>query len=238
MSMKCEPSAISPTPGAEPEQRSDDRQAHRDERAEGDEQHDDRRDQADGGGEAEARLLRLLDRLAAELHLQPATTAGLRRRDDPLHVDFGRSLARLSKVTVANAMRPSREIAVLPPARVGADCTPVTCGSFADSREHRLCARTHGCFAHLPVRRVQDDLVDVAGLRRKVALEQVGRSLRVGAGQREVAGVTRAHGPREDDGDREGAKPAEQHRSGGGKSRIAPPAPAGWCAGERRSGRS
>ena len=56
--------------GAKAEERRHDRQAHREQRAEAEQQDDYRGGEADPGCEAEARLLRLLDRLAAELDLQ------------------------------------------------------------------------------------------------------------------------------------------------------------------------
>ena len=100
-----------PEPGAEAEQRRDDRQAHRDHRAERQQQDDDRREQPDRRGDAEARLLGRLDRLAAELDLRgpalPAARATLTTRSAAL---FGRRFAFSLNTTVANAIWPFAEI--------------------------------------------------------------------------------------------------------------------------------
>jgi hypothetical protein len=56
--------------GPEPEQSGHDRQSHREQGAEAEQQHDDRGADADNGREADAGLLRLLDRGPAELDLQ------------------------------------------------------------------------------------------------------------------------------------------------------------------------
>ena len=67
--------------GPEAEQRRHDRQAHREQRAEAEQQHDDGGEEADARCEAEARLLSLLDRLAAELDLEGGRAHGLGRGD-------------------------------------------------------------------------------------------------------------------------------------------------------------
>ena len=58
---------------------------------------------------------------------------------------FGRTFARSSKFTVANAIWPSGETACAPAGEYGLT-TPVTCGSACDLREHRRDLRAHRRF--------------------------------------------------------------------------------------------
>ena len=86
--------------GAEREARGEQRQHHRQQRAEDDEQ-DDRRGEEAERGAARALLVGLLDRLPAELDLQPVPVGRLRPVDDALDRRDRRRFACSSNVTVA-----------------------------------------------------------------------------------------------------------------------------------------
>ena len=75
-------------------------------------------------------------------------------------------------MTVANAMRPSGEIARLPPAPYGL-VTAATCGRRATRASTGAIRLAYGRIGDAPLLRVEDDLVDVAGLAGEVALEDV-----------------------------------------------------------------
>jgi hypothetical protein len=59
-------------------------------------------------------------------------------------------------------------------------------GQTCDANEQRRDHRARRRIRELALRRAKDDLVGVAGLGRKAALEQVDRALRVGVREREV----------------------------------------------------
>ena len=66
----------------------------------------------------------------------------------------------------------------------------------SDVFENGRHTRTNGGVGDLAAAHVQHDLIGVAGLGCKVALQQVGRPLRVGAGKRKVVDVVRLRGAR------------------------------------------
>ncbi len=107
---------------------------------------------------------------------------------------LGSRFAFSSKTTVANAIRAvCRDRPAGARARVGADDARDVRQS-SDFGEHRAHARAHGGVAHAAGADLEHDRVAVAGLRWEAALQQVGGTLGVGVGQREVVRVARAGG--------------------------------------------
>ena len=108
-----------------------------------------------------------------------------------LIAEIGRTLARWSKRTVAKPIVPSFEMR-LPAFGSKGLVTPVTCGRRATPASiGATTERTRGV-GQLAGARLEDDLVDVAGLGRKAALQQVGGALGAGVAEREVARVVAA----------------------------------------------
>ena len=173
--------------GAEAEERRHDRQAHREQRAEAEQQDDHGGQEADSGREADARLLGLLDRLAAELDLQGGRARGLGRRDHAVDRRLRQLVRALVELDGGEADRARLRDGVRA-GRVGAhDAGDVR--QTRDAHEQRRDHRARRRVGELAVRRPEDDLVGVAGLRREAALEQVDRALRVGVRKREVVRV-------------------------------------------------
>ncbi len=137
--------------------------------------------------EADARLLGLLDCLPAELDLKGGRTHRLGRVDhavDRRLRQFVRALVELDgreadRARLRDGVRAGL-IGTHDADDVGEPLDPV------DERHDHGARRLVG---ELAGARSEDDLVRVAGLRRKAALQQVDRALRVGVRKREVVRV-------------------------------------------------
>ena len=171
-------------PGAKAEQRGHDRKAHGEQRPEADQQHDHRGCEADAGCEAEARLLRLLDRLAAELDLKCRRACRCRGRDHTVD-------RRLRDLVCALVELDRREADV---SRLR-DCVRTRCVRADDSGDVREASdphqkrrddRTRPRVGERAGARSEDDLVGVACLCREPIPEQVDRTLGVRVRERQV----------------------------------------------------
>jgi hypothetical protein len=92
----------------------------------------------------------------------------------------------------------------------------------------------NGRIGDLPLARVEDDLIDVARLGGKGALQQILRALGLGSLQRELVGRARAHGRRDGERGDEQDKPGDQ---GAAPVLDAPARNAGHLTGVREHGR-
>ncbi len=159
--------------------------------AEAEQQHDDGRAEADGGREAEARLLGLLDRLAAQLDLQRRRARRLGAVDHALDRSLGQLVRPLVELDRGEADR-----AVLGKSVCAGRVRPDDAGDMREPPDPPQQRRDDGAcrgVAELARAGPEDDLVDVACLRREAALEQVDRALRVGVREREVVRVARSY---------------------------------------------
>ncbi len=143
---------------------------------------------ADAGCKAEARLLRLLDRLAAELDLKCRRACRCRGRDHAVD----RRLRELARALVEL----DRREADLPGLRDRARTRVVRADDAGDMREasdaqqKRRDNRTRRRVGERAGARAENDLVGVASLRREPALEQIDRALRARVREREVVRIT------------------------------------------------
>ena len=185
---------------AEAEQRDQERQAGRDHRAERDQQHD------RGAEEAEplrgGRLLRAVDRVAAELDLEPVAAVGLRRGDQLLAVLLGdvpavdrqRQRGRADRALLGDPDR--RGVAdVVDRARLGEERVDAL-----------LDGRAVGAVGVLP-----DDVDLLAGVAGEALLGELARRLRLRARSVVVGVVLARQGATDADDDDRGCDPGQHH---------------------------
>jgi hypothetical protein len=107
-----------------------------------------------------------------------------------LIAEVGRTLARWSKETLAKPIVPSLEMRLrlrLEGADHAADVWEA-----GEARQHRRHDRADARVSQLAAARLEDDLVEVAGLGREAAFQQVGGALAARVAEREVARVVAA----------------------------------------------
>ena len=155
--------------GAEAHQGRGDREPHRGKRTEAEQQDHDRGGDADDGRESERRLLRLFDRLAAELNLEPRRAGGLGRRDHPVHGRFRERVGALVEVHRGERDRGVRGNRVLAGAVWADDARDVR--QPRDPCDRRRHGGSVSSIGELAGSRVEDDLVGIARLSGEAALE-------------------------------------------------------------------
>ena len=208
-------------------QRERDRDRRRDERAEDDEQHDQRREQPE-------QLLRpLLDRrelrVAVELGRDAGRLDGLAHRvldgDDRLPVllvdDAVELRLRVGDAAVVGEGRVVERVAdALDPGLVlgGLELLRLELGD--DALDRLLALRG---VEPLPLRRGEDEVEDAALLGCELGLDQVGRLLRVRAGDLELVLEAAADGGDEDDQAGDDSEPREDHAPRVRRARAHPP---------------
>ena len=174
-------------PGPQAEQRGGDRKPHRAERPEADQQDHDR-----GGDPDDASRIRARPAAPARSPGRRARPGGSTERADSAVVmtrstaAFGSALARSSKLTVANAIVPSREIACCA-GGVRADDARDVGQARRRARASRRSSRGRPRSVSLPVRAWKTIWSASPACAGKRLLQQVDRVLRAGAREREVA---------------------------------------------------
>ena len=196
MFVTCVASPINATPVIRPKPAVTMRHPGGGERAEGDQQDDQSGDHADRGRRADAESLRLLDHLPARRDLQAGDVHRLHLGEQRL-AGVGREQVRALVVVDGRERRHSIGRDLHRSSRPVRADDPGDVRQRADACEQWLDRAAHGRRVDRAVRDVEDDRVGVAALRLELALQQVARPLRLGAGQAEHGDVVRPNRLRE-----------------------------------------